>query len=170
MSVNESLDIDNNQSNSNVSCNICGLSNNRGLLLNLNGCQRKQKQQQNKQLEANDDQENTHRLQDIPRKPLNEPFYWNEKPGITFVNEINNTYDKFVYWRKNLFLLPIEATGKRFINEITQMIHAWVYDTPIKDIPLKALHVMPAFLLQKPSKNSKSTDHQKSLKRRFQIW
>ena len=47
MSVNESLDIDNNQSNSNVSYNICGLSTNRGLLLNLNGCQRKQQQQQN---------------------------------------------------------------------------------------------------------------------------
>ena len=74
MSVNESLDIDNNQSNSNVPCNICELSTNRGLLLNLNGCQRKQQQKQNKQLEANDDQENTHQLQDIPRKPLNEPF------------------------------------------------------------------------------------------------
>ena len=82
MSVNKSRDIGNSQSNSNVSCNICGreFTTNRGLLLHLNACRRKQQEQQNQQLEANGDQENTHRLQDIPREPINEPFYWNEKP------------------------------------------------------------------------------------------
>ena len=40
MSVSESCDIDNNQTNSNVSCNICGreFTTNRGLLLHLNAC------------------------------------------------------------------------------------------------------------------------------------
>ena len=32
------------------------------------------------------------------------------------------------------------------------------------------MHVIPALLLQKPSKNSKSKDHLKSLERRFEIW
>ena len=43
--------------------NTCGqgFTTNRGLLLHLNGCRRKQ-EQQNQQLEANDDQENSHRL------------------------------------------------------------------------------------------------------------
>ena len=50
------------------------------------------------------------------------------------------------------------------------MINAWVYDTPTKNIPLKALHVMPALLLQKSSKNSKSKDQLKSLERIFEIW
>ena len=54
-----------------------------------------------------------------------------------------------MYWRKNSFLRPTEAVGKSFINEMTRMINAWVYDTPIKDIALKALHVMPALLLKK---------------------
>ena len=51
MSVNESLDINNNKSNSNVSSNICGrkFSTNSGLLLNLNVCRRKQQQQQQQQ-------------------------------------------------------------------------------------------------------------------------
>ena len=40
---------------------------------------------------------------------------------------------------------------------MTRMINAWVYDTPIKDIALKALHVMPNLLLQKARKNSKRT-------------
>ena len=77
MSVNESCDIDNSQSNSNVSCNICGrrLTTDRGLLLYLNACHRKQQEQQNQQLEANDDQESTQRLQDIPHESINEPFF-----------------------------------------------------------------------------------------------
>ena len=53
---------------------------------------------------------------------------------------------------------------------MTRMINACVYDTPIKDIALKALHVMPALLLQKRSKNSESKDFLKSLERRFEIW
>ena len=62
MSVNERRDIDNSQSKNNVLCNICGrgITTNRGLLLQLNACQRKQGQQ-NQQLEENDDQENTYR-------------------------------------------------------------------------------------------------------------
>ena len=137
-----------------------------GLLLHLNARRRKQGQQ-NQQLEENGDQENTHRLQDMPLKPVNKPFYWNEKPGTTFINELNNANEKTDYSRKNLFFLPKGAAGKSFINEMTWMINAWVYNTPIKDIALKALHVMLALLLQKPSKNSKSKDHLKSLERRL---
>ena len=151
--------------------NTCGrgFTTNRGLLLHLNACRRKQGQQ-SLQLEANDDQEKSHRLQDMPREPVNEPFCWDEKPGTTFVNKLNNAYNKIVYWRKNLFLGPTGALGKSFINKMTRMINAWVYDTPIKDIALKALQVMPALLLKKPNKNSKSKDHLKSLERRFEIW
>ena len=69
-----------------------------------------------------------------------------------------------------MFLLPTGAAGKSFINKMMRMINAWVYDTPIKDIALKALHAMAALLLQKPSKNSKSKDHLKLLERRFEIW
>ena len=53
---------------------------------------------------------------------------------------------------------------------MTRMINACVYNTPIKNIALKALHVIPALLLQKPSKNSKSKYDLKLLKRRFEIW
>ena len=106
----------------------------------------------------------------MPRKPVNEPFYWNEKTGTTFINELNNAYDKIVYWRKNLFFLLTGVWGKIFMNEMTWMIISWVYDTPVKNISLKALHVMPALLLQKPSKNSKSKDLLKSLEQRFEIW
>ena len=171
MSVNERRDINNCQSNSNALCNICGrgFTTNRGLFLHLDACRRKQGQQY-QQLEENYDQENTHRLQDMPHKPVSKPFYWNEKPGTTVINELNNVYEKIVYSRKNLFLLPTRAAEKSFINEMTQIINAWVYDTPIKNIALKALHIMPALLLQRPSKNPNSKDHLKSLEGRFEIW
>ena len=73
--------------------------------------------QQNQQLEANDDQENTHWLQDIPPKPISQPFYWNKKPGATFANGLNIADDKIAYWRKNLFLLPTGATRQIFTTK-----------------------------------------------------
>ena len=48
----------------------------------------------------------------MPCKPVNEPSYWNEKPGTTCINKLNNADDKIVYWRKNLFLLLTGAWGK----------------------------------------------------------
>ena len=75
LSVNKRRDIDNSQSNSNVLCNICGrgFTTNRGLLLHLNACWRKQRQE-NQQLEENDDQANTHRFQNMPCKPVKRTF------------------------------------------------------------------------------------------------
>ena len=89
MSVNESHDINNSQSNSNASCNTCGsrLITNRGLLLHLNACRRKQQEQENQQLGANNNRKNTHQLQNMPCGPINKPFYWKGTPGTTFVNK-----------------------------------------------------------------------------------
>ena len=128
MNVIESRDIDNSQSNSNVSCGR-GFTTDRELILHLYVRRRKQQEQQNQQLEANDDQENTHRLQDVLLEPIKEPYNWNEKPGTTFINELNKAYDKIVYWRKNLFLPATGVAGKSFLNVMTRMINAWVYDT-----------------------------------------
>ena len=121
---------------------------------------------ENQQLEANDDQKITHRLQDISSEPINKFFYWNEKPGTNFVNEFNNSYDKIVCWRKNFsqqeqrgnLLLTKWRGWKRHGFMIRQSRTLFV------------LHVMPTLLLQKPRKNSKSKDHLKSLERRFEIW
>ena len=123
MSINERRDIDNSQSNSNVLCIIWGrgITTNRGLLLQLNACQRKQGQQ-NQQLEENDDQENTYRLQDMPRKLVNEPFYWNEKPGTTFINKLNKAYEKIVYWKKNSFFSQQEQRAKFLLTKW----HGWL--------------------------------------------
>ena len=46
----------------------------------------------------------------------------------------------------------------------------WINDTPLRKIVLKAVLVIPALLLQKPSKSSKSIDHHAALERRLKLW
>ena len=57
--------------------------------------------------------------------------------------------------------------GEKYIEEITRLLKLWIQDSPLKSIALKAVNVIPALLLQKPSKNSKSKDHSLSLERRL---
>ena len=97
-------------------------------------------------------------------------FKWGDVSGNKFSNDLNFIYDKIVYWKKNLFLLPSGSVGKSFIREMTRLVNSWIKDSPIKDVALKARHVMPALLLQKPSKKSKSKDHTNALERRMNLW
>lgn len=75
---------------------------------------RRQQELQNHYLQANDDQENTHLLQDILRESINEHFYLNKKPGRIFANELSNAYDKILF--------PTGEAGKNFINVMTWLI------------------------------------------------
>ena len=63
-------------------------------------------------------------------------------------------------------MLLTGAAGKKFINEATKMINFWTDNLPLKLIAFKALHMIPALLLQKPSKTSKSKDHLAALSKR----
>ena len=66
--------------------------------------------------------------------------------------------------------MPSGAAGKKYIEEIiTRLLKLWIQDSPLKSIALKAVNVIPASLLQKPSKNSKSKDHSLSLERRLKL-
>ena len=56
-------------------------------------------------------------------------------------------------------MLPSGAAGKNYIEKVTRLMKLWINDTPLRKIALKAVHVIPALLLQKPSKTSKSKDH-----------
>ena len=67
-------------------------------------------------------------------------------------------------------MVPTGAAGKKFIGEISRLLNIWTNIAPLKNIALKAIHVMPALLLQKPSKMSKAKDHLKALKRILRLW
>ena len=83
-------------------------------------------------------------------------FLWGERDGARFTDDLNEAYEKIVFWRKNIFMLPTRNVGKKYIKEVTRILNTWIQDTPLRSISLKAIHPMPALLLQKPSKTSKS--------------
>ena len=76
-----------------------------------------------------------------------------------FWNDVRGTVFKIVHWKQNLFMMPNGAPGKKYIEEITRLLKLWIQDLLLKSIALKAIHIMPALLLQKPSKNLKLKDH-----------
>ena len=88
----------------------------------------------------------------------------------TFQKNVDFIYEKIVFWRKNLFLLPTGKSGKKYIDEITRLVNAWLSDSCLKDVAFKAIMIMPGSLLQKPAKNSKARVHVDALERRIQIW
>ena len=61
-------------------------------------------------------------------------------------------------------MMPSGAAGKKHIDEVTRLLKLWIQDSLLKSITLK-VQIMPALLLQKPSKNSKSKDHLISMER-----
>ena len=95
-------------------------------------------------------------------------FVWGERDGTLFTDDLNDAYEKIVFWRKNLFMSPTEKAGKKHIKEVTRLLNAWTQDTPLRSISLKAIHTMLVLLIQKPSKTSKSRDHLDTLERRLQ--
>ena len=97
-------------------------------------------------------------------------YKWGEYDNITFERNVNFVYEKVVYWRKNLFLLPTGKAGQCYIDEITKLMDDWAHDSPLKEIAFKAIMLMPNLLLQKPSKRSKSKDHLLALERRMCLW
>lgn len=97
-------------------------------------------------------------------------YKWGSFDDKMFEKTLSDVYEKTVYWRKNLFLLPTGTAGKRYIDEITRLMNDWLDNTALKNISFKAIMVMPNLLLQKPSKNSKAKDHLKALERRLQLW
>ena len=174
-------------SDQNVWCDICARTfrTNRGLLQHLNYCRRRNRNQgdnPNGNIQTNNDNHdnlNNNEVDEINnatnsrqnnQNANQENFYWNDVAGTKFANELNNAYGKIVHWKRNLFMLPSGAAGKNYIDEVTRLMKLWINDTPLWKIALKAVHVMPALLLQKPSQSSKSKDHHAALERRLKLW
>ena len=93
-----------------------------------------------------------------------------ERDGIRFKDDLNEAYEKTVFWRKNLFTLPTGKAENKYIKEVTKLLNAWTQNTPLKSINLKVIHTMPALLLKKPGKTSISREDLDTLERRLQLW
>ena len=161
-----------------VSAAICQrrFKTNRGLLQHLSFCRKRNRENNinsntaidgsNSRDAANDksDSHNSNRNGGYKR------YFWNDVRGTVFKKNLNDAYEKMAYWKQNLFMMPSGAAGKKYIEEITFLLKLWIQDSPLKSTALWAIHIMPALLLQKPSKNLKSKDHLVSLERRLKLW
>ena len=127
-------------------CMLCdrNFRTNRGLIQHLKTCRRKQADNVLQHSSANDV---------LNEAQVRERYYWKEVPANIFERDIQQVYYKIVYWRKNIFMVPSGGGGKKFIKEITRLINLWTNNSPLENIALKAIHVMPALLLQKSNKN-----------------
>ena len=152
-------------------CYICkrNFRTNKGLLQHLNTCRRKNSTVSN--VHVNIDNQSAVVQEDLTQQDReSEKFYWNTAPGNVYQKDLEEAYEQIVYWRKNVFMVPTGASGKKFVNEITRLFDQWTNDTPLKSIALKAIHVMPALLLQKLSRKSKARYHLIALEKRLKLW
>ena len=97
-------------------------------------------------------------------------YTWDIYPYHVFEASVSTVYEQVVYWKKNLFLLPSGKAGKQYIDETTKLINEWLQESPLKDIALKSIMIMPNLLLQKSSQKSKAKDHLKAFQRRLESW
>ena len=172
-SINQQTNSENIEENAN--CNICPRTfrTNRGLLQHLNYCRRRNITNNSYQTittkndnNGNISNSNNSNGNDIPDMiESHEKFYWNLVAENTFEKDLNNVYEKIIHWKKNLF-----TRRSRYVEEVTRLMKLWIQDTPLKSISLKAVHVMPTLLLQKPSKSSEAKDHLQALERRIKLW
>ena len=99
-----------------------------------------------------------------------QPLVWGSHSLADVELIINATYDEIVHWRKNIFLLPSGKAGKLYIRETTRLLEMWTKQSLLSKVAWKAVMIMPALLLQKPSYNSKARDHTDCLNRRIAQW
>ena len=69
------------------------------------------------------------------------------RSGTAFGNDLTDAYEKIVHWKRNLFMMPSDAAGKTYVEEITHLLKLWLQDSLLKPITLKVIHVMAALLL-----------------------
>ena len=98
---------------------------------------------------------------------------WGNTNGVDILiptSLFDNAYDEIVLWRKNTFLVLYGKVGGEFIDTLSNLIKQWNDCAQLQCIALKAFFVLLALGLQKPSRTSKSKDHQYCLKERLELW
>ena len=90
--------------------------------------------------------------------------------GVEILKVAANAYNEIVTWKKNIFKLPGNATGKAVRTEMTKLCDAYSNKTDMEQVALKLLIIICPLLLQKSSKNSKSKENVQHLKCRLGLW
>ena len=97
-------------------------------------------------------------------------FTWGNFSGSEMLAIINKVYDEIVHWRHNLFLVPTGSAGNSFVQELARLLQAFADGSSLECVSMKAVIILQALVLQKPSRTSKTRDHISHLKRRMELW
>jgi len=95
---------------------------------------------------------------------------WGSLKGAEISSTFEKAYDEIMTWRRNLFKVPSGVHGKAYVKATTKTIRNYVNNTPLQSVSMTALMIMPALLLQKPSRQSKTKDHNRKLEERLKLW
>ena len=79
-------------------------------------------------------------------------------------------YQIITRWKRNLFYLPTGKAGECFIEELTKVIVHFNTGGAFESVSLMMVTIMFPLLLQKPSPNSKASDHVRYLEKRMDMW
>ena len=119
---------------------------------------------------ANPLQEKQCHLPPVDAVTPSEQLKFGESSGAKAVEAWMQVYNEVVRWKRNVFMPPTGKSGKDLIDEMTKLVNAWTSRSSKEPVAMTMLMVMPALLLQKPSKRSKAADHSRVLQKRVDFW
>ena len=90
--------------------------------------------------------------------------------GRIAAKELKEAYGVIRSMSHNLFRLPTGRAGNRLLDEMTPVLNIYIDGTHGSQNALYAFFILPASMLEKPSKNSKTKDNVNALQRRFELW
>ena len=97
-------------------------------------------------------------------------FKWGETEGEAFRQDIQESYNQILHWRRNLFKVPSGQAGKSFVRELTRMFKSYAEASVFECVALQAAMFVPALLLQKPHPKFKAKEHSVHLNRKLKQW
>lgn len=73
----------------------------------------------------------------------------------SFTNNLNESFELIVHWKRNIFRVPQGNSGKQFVAELARLYTAFAKGSALESVSLKAAIVMPHLPLQTPQKRKR---------------
>ena len=84
---------------------------------------------------------------------------WGKISTSTFASKVNEYYDVATHWKRNAVDISHGNTVKVLIEELTKLFDMFDEKSSMQGFSIKAFHLLIAFVLQKPTKDSKAKHH-----------
>ena len=103
---------------------------NRGFLQHLNFCRHRNGDLQKTVIKPEVRSNHSFDYEERHSDGDHERFSRNEVAGSRFEALIHDAYEKIIQWKRNTFMLPTGASGKKYIDETTRLFNLWINKSP----------------------------------------